>query len=95
MKFSLFRLFMVVAFIAVLFAWRYDHQQLSEDKRRLNAEAASLYAEIVGDGHVTGGWIVPNTVPPQGRVYNWQVEQDRIDYRLNFGFKPESPRAND
>jgi hypothetical protein len=57
--------------------------------------AMSLYAVVVGDGRVTGGWIFPDTVPPLGRVYEWQVEQGRIDYRLNFGFKPERPRAND
>jgi hypothetical protein len=90
MKFSLSRLFVIIAFVATLFGWRYDHHRLSADKQRLNTEAASLYLEIVGDGRLTGGWAIPDTEPYPGRIYNWHVEKDRIEYRQNFGFKPEN-----
>jgi hypothetical protein len=92
MKFSFSRLLVVTAFLALLSGWCYDHQRLTEVNQRINAEVASLYREVVGKGHVTAGWFDPI---PQGRVYDWAVERDRTEYRLNFGFKPNAQTVND
>jgi hypothetical protein len=76
MRYSLSNLLLLTALIAVLMGWFYDHRRLSNDKERLNLEAAE-YCTIISIRLGSAAIPVPPGETLDKRSYQFSIEGDR------------------
>jgi Tfp pilus assembly protein FimT len=75
-RYSLISLMLLIAIVAILLGWFYDHQKLVNDRSRLNAEASRL-CQVLAQSHSGTISLASPPPPSKSRSLDFSVEADR------------------